>query len=154
MLLDMQTLMSDSQDLAVAASTVLCTNKIDLGVAGTIPPGFQARGSAQHDIGRGGRGMTAVLLVQVDETFTSGGAGTLKVQLINDDDAALGSPTILQSSEVIALATLVAGYRFRLALPAGIAERYLGVQYVVATATMTAGKVTAGLVDAAQTTFA
>jgi hypothetical protein len=40
---------------------------------------------------------------------------------------------------VIALATLVAGYRARLAISEGITARYLGVQYVIATATMTAG---------------
>lgn len=149
MILDLQTILSDDQNLAQAAGTYLSTNAIDLGAAGTVPAGFQARGTPPHDIGRGAM---VELEVQVTETFTSGGAGTLQAKIITDDDAALGSPTILQSSEAIALATLVAGYKFRLALPVGIAERYLGVQYVIATAAMTAGKVTAGLVADRQTT--
>lgn len=150
MLLDKQTLLSDSQDLAQAAGTYLSTNSIDLGAAGTMPNGFQSRGTAPHDIGRSP--YPPHILVQVDETFTSGGAATLQVKLITDDAAALGSPTIIHSTEAIALATLVAGYQFRIALPVGIAERYLGVQYVIATATTTAGKVTAALVVDAQTT--
>jgi translation initiation factor 6 (eIF-6) len=36
-------------------------------------------------------------------------------------------------------------------LPGGLNERYLGVQYVIGTATMTAGKVTAGIVANKQT---
>lgn len=149
MLIDLQNLMSDSQDLAVVASTVLCTNPMDLGTAGTVPAGFQARGTPKHDLGAGSR--RPMLIVQVDQTFTSAGAATLKVQLITDDAAALSSPTILQSSEVIALATLVAGYRFRLAIPEGVLERYLGVQYVIGTATTTAGKCSAWLGSEADT---
>jgi hypothetical protein len=143
MILDKQNLLSDDQDLAQTAATYLCTNAIDLGVPGTDSLGNTVR----KDLGRGNH---VELLVQITETFTSGGAATLKVQLITDDAAALGSPTILQSTEAIALATLVAGYQFRISVPVGVAERYLGVQYVIGTATTTAGKVTAGIVDARQ----
>lgn len=148
MLLDLQTLLSDSQ--APTTGTTVSTNSIDLGVAGTMPPGFQARGNAPHDLGTGA--FPGKLLVQVDTTFTSGGAGTLRVDLITSASANLGSPTILESTPALALATLVAGYQFRLALPVGITQRYLGVQYVIATADMTAGSITAGFLIDKQTT--
>lgn len=144
MIFDKQTLLSEDQDLAQAAGTYVSTNTIDLSAQDTVPPGFQARGTPPYDIGRGGQ--PPELVIQVTETFTSGGAATLKAEIIMSANADLSSPTVLQSSAVIALATLVAGYQFRLALPPGISARYLGVQYVIATATTTAGKCTAGLV--------
>jgi hypothetical protein len=149
MLMDVENLFSDSQNLAQAAGTYASTNSLDTGVAGTPADGIQARGSPPHDFGRSRR---AKLLVQVDQTFTSGGAGTLKVDVIMSDNADLSSPTILESSQAIALATLVAGYQFRLGLPIGITKRYLGLQYTIGTATMTAGTVTAGLVLDQQST--
>lgn len=144
MMLDKQTTFSDQQDLAQAAGTYLSTNAYDQGAAALDTLGNTITKDK-------GRIRELELLVQVTETFTSGGAGTLQVNLITDDAEALGSPTIIQSSPAIALATLKAGYQFRLALPAGLAERYIGCQYVVGTATMTAGKVTAGLINAKQT---
>jgi hypothetical protein len=149
MLMDVENLLSDSQNLAQAAGTYASTNSIDTGVAGTPADGFQARGSPPHDFGRTRRGR---LLVQVDQTFASLGSATLKVDVIMSDNADLSSPTILESTPAIALATLAAGYQFRLGLPVGITKRYFGVQYTVATATMTAGTVTAGIVLDAQTT--
>lgn len=149
MLIDKETLLSDSQDLAQVAGTYVSTNSIDLGVAGTPPAGFQARGTQPHDIGRSRK---AQLLVQVDETFTSGGAATVKAELIMSANADLSSPTILESTQAIALATLVAGYQFRLGVPVGITARYLGVQFVIGTATTTAGKVTAALLLDRQST--
>lgn len=149
MLIDKETLLSDSQDLAQVAGTYVSTNSIDLGTAGTPPAGFQARGSPPHDVGRARK---AQLLIQVDEAFTSAGAATLVVDVIMSANADLSSPTILESSQAIAKATLVAGYQFRLGVPVGITARYLGVQYTVGTATTTAGKVTAALLLDRQTT--
>ncbi len=152
MILDLQNLISDSQTLAVAAGTVIATNKIDLGAAGTIPPGFQARGSAPHDL-QGGTDME--LLCQIDQTVTSGGALTLQVQIIVDDDPAMGSPVVLSSSAVIALATLVAGYNFKLKVPnynnTTTDYRYLSAQYVIGTAAGTAGTITTALLMDKQT---
>lgn len=87
--------------------------------------------------------------VQVDTTFTSGGAATMAVEVVTSANSDLSSPTVLCSSSAIAVATLVAGYQFRINLPAkGATSRYLGLRYVVATAAMTAGKVTAGVIKA------
>lgn len=149
MMLDLQNLLSDSQSIAAAAGTVVCTNAIDLGAAGTIPAGFQARGGAPHDIGRAGN---QTLLVQIDEAVTSAGAATVDFQLIMSANSDLSSPTVLQTTGVIGKATLVVGYQARLALPVGISARYLGVQYVIGTAATTAGKATAALVSDKQTT--
>lgn len=145
MYLDKQTLLSDDQDLSQAAGTYVSTNTIDLGTAGTIP---HLGGTPLMDIGRGNE---PDLLCQITETFTSGGAATLTVQLIQSANADLSSPTILQTTPALALATLVAGYQFRLRIPPGISARYLGVQYVIGTATTTAGTVTAGIVLDKQT---
>lgn len=143
MLLDLEALFSDDQAITTAG-THLCTNPYDMGAAALDSMG----NTVPKDIGRS---RNVEILVQVSTTFTSGGAATLQVDIISDDDAALGSPTVLQSSAAIPVASLVAGYQFRLALPAGISERYLGVQYTIGTAAMTAGALTAGLIADKQT---
>ncbi len=137
MLLDKLTTFSDQQTIAAVASTIASTYSVDVGAAGTDNMG----NTPIQDIGR-----TPVdLLVQVTETVTSAGAATVTFQLIHSDNADLSSPTILATTPAIALATLVAGYQARLGMAPGVTKRYIGVQYVIGTATTTAGKVTAGL---------
>jgi hypothetical protein len=89
--------------------------------------------------------------VQMTETAASGGASTTDFQLIMSDNADLSAPTVLQTTTAQGKATLVAGYQARLGLPAGITKRYLGIQWVNATANYTAGKVHASLVLDRQT---
>lgn len=140
MLLDANATFSKDQDLAQVAGTYLSTNSIDLGTVGTDVQG----GSPLADPGRSPVG----LLAQVTTAFTSAGAATVQLQVVMADDAALTSNlVVLASTDAIPKATLVAGYKFRIAsLPLGITKRYLGVQYVIGTATTTAGKITSGLV--------
>ena len=145
MILDKQNLWSDAQSIAAAAGTVVSTNAIDLGAAQTDTLG----NTLPRDPGRGGQ---VEMIATLTETVTSGGAATVQAQLVSSANADLSSPTVLQSTAALALATLKAGYQFRLALPAGINQRYIGMQYVIGTATTTAGKVTAGIVAAKQTT--
>lgn len=138
-LIDKQLVLSDAQ--APTTGTTVSTNTIDLGAAGTVP--FLG-GSPLNDPGRG---VGVGVVVQVVTTVTSAGSSTVQVQLVESDNADLSSGTVLCESAAIAKATLVAGYRFRLpALPKGISKRYLGVQYVVATADLTAGAFDAYLV--------
>lgn len=142
MLLDNQNLVSNAQNLAQAAATYLSDFSIDLGATGTIPG---LGGSPNSDPGKA----DIEFLAQVVQTFTSGGAGTLQVNLVMADDAALTTNlTVLASTPVLAKAALVAGYQFRLGctLPVGITQRYLGLQFIIGTAAMTAGKVTAGII--------
>lgn len=147
MMMDREVTISNKQSIAAAAGTVIGTDKIDLGAPNTLPPGFQARGNAPHYM-QGGSFLE--LLCQITTTVTSGGAATLQVQLICDDDPAMGSPVILCSSAVIPLASLVAGYQFRLEVPNfpnfAADGRYLCAQYVIGTATTTAGNISTSLV--------
>lgn len=141
MILDLQNLVSDSQDLSQAAGNYLSTNSIDL-TGGTFasPGGY---GTIARDAAKG---ETIPFFVQIDETFTSGGAATLTVELIESPNADLSGYTVLHTTPALALATLVAGYRIRVNIPAsGIGQRYLGVRYTIGTATTTAGTVTAGI---------
>lgn len=102
-------------------------------------------GPLLHDIGRGRR---VSIVVQVLTAFTSGGAGTLQVNIINTTDAALtaGLQVLLSTQTAIALATLVAGFRMAFgSVPGKVPKRFLGLQYVVATAAFTGGLVSSFL---------
>lgn len=131
MILDIQSLFSDAQAVTVTAAS---TNILDTGV------------NAEK-----GRGTPIPLLVQVVTTFTAGGAATMTVALQCDGDVAFGSAQTLWTSAAIAVATLVAGYRFLIdKVPEHVAEkadsRYLRFNYTIATGPMTAGAISAGIV--------
>lgn len=145
MILDLQNTLSDQQTVAIAAATpTLSTNSIDFGA-----PGSNARGTTltpNHGIGA-----KPELVVQVTQTVTSGGAGTLMVEVVVgtgvDGNGQINAGLrVLQQSAAIAKATLVAGYQFSVGMVPSFTERYLAVRYNVGTADLTAGKVTAGLV--------
>lgn len=151
-MLDRNTLMSNEQSLAlVAATPTLSDNSIDLGDRSTV-----------DDLGNPlnsdpGRGSEVELECQVVETFTSGGAATVTVEVVMADNAALSTNlTVIKQTPAIAKASLVAGSKFRISadLPPGISQRYLGLRYTVGTADGTAGKVTAGIVLDRTTVFA
>lgn len=84
------------------------------------------------------------LVVRVDTTFTSGGAGTLAVNLVTSDAADFGSGVktfpIVAATALAGLTTGTNLHRGR--LPLGLL-RYRKLVYVVGTAAMTAGKVDA-----------
>lgn len=139
MYLDLQTLFSDNQTLAFAAGSANSTNVIDLGTVGTIPLG----GSPIYDIGRG---EPVEVIVQITADVTSAGSATVQFKLVSSAAADLSTPTVHYDSGAIAKATLVAGYYVPIrVIPQGVALRYLGLIYTVATATTTAGTVTAGI---------
>ncbi len=116
-----------------AAGSYIIGDQIDLGVARNVGVG----------IGEG----QLFLVVTVDTTATSGGAATLQINLIADDNGAMASPVVLASSGAIAVASLVQGRTvIVLALPITDSyERYLGIQQVTGTAAFTAGKINAFL---------
>lgn len=144
-MLDKQNLLSDAQAIAGAAGTYVSTNKIDVR-GGT--PGFTTDtlgNTAEMDPGKAPAIDIEFVVV---EQFAGG--DSVNCQVGYDNDAAFGTPTILASTGAIAIATLKPGYQFRLALPPGrtAADLYLGAQYVTLGAgAMTAGKITAGLVQ-------
>lgn len=139
MMLDALLQLSSAQ--AVTA-TAFSTNTIDLGVA--------------RDVGAG-EDLYAVF--GVDETATAAGNATVTFQVVSSANANLSSPHILSSTDAIPIADLVAGRApinlcvnaaALTSLPQG--ERYLGVQYTIATGPLTAGKFTCYISDSEVTT--
>jgi hypothetical protein len=137
--MDQQNLFSDAQAITVTANS---SNVID-----TLPSGGPNTKSGIGD------GQDISLFAQVGTTFTAGGAATLQIALVSADDAALSvNPIIHYQTTALALAALTAKSRpVQLDLPYGKYRRYVGLQYTVATGPMTAGVITAGLVEDLQT---
>lgn len=141
MILDKLLELSAAQALTSTGSTV-STNVIDLGAA--------------RDIGYP-NGRRIAVHCAVNTTFTSGGAGTLQVQVQGSTDNS--TFYTMAESMAYALAALVQGARLlSIDLPgpgAGQAvPRYLRINYVIGTAAMTAGKVDAYLVLDPQVNYA
>ena len=137
-------------NLAQVAGTYNSTNVIDFG-GPSIP--VLASGQGARDMGIGDD-PALKLLVQVTVAFTSGGAGTLQVNLQGAADNGSGAPltwTTWYSSPAYALATLVQGARLMdmdfPRPPDGVPiPRFSRLTYVIGTATMTAGTVEALIV--------
>lgn len=151
MILDALLRFDNAVSLAIPAGTQVSTNIIDLGLTSGIPA--SASGGGARDIGIGDD-PAMKLLVQVVTTFTSAGAATLAVSLQGAVDNGAGAPAAFSTwytSPVYALANLVAGSRLMdmdmPRPPDGIAiPRYLQLSYAIATATVTAGNLSAFLV--------
>ncbi len=156
MILDSLLAFSQAQNLAQVAGTYPSSNVIDLGNLGlpttnTATPQILGVGQVR-DIGIGDD-PALKLLVQVITAFT-GTTGTLQVALQGAIDDASGNPSTFNSwwlSPVYTLATLVAGARlYDMDMPRPPAllpiPRFLRLSYVIATATMTAGTVSAFIV--------
>lgn len=149
MIFDHTLILSNQQEITASAAS---TNVIDLGEAGT-PHG--AGGPLLRNLGIGA---CIPFLIQVTEDFAAAGAATLNVQLQTDDNDAFASPTTVWQTGELALADLPAGANLGVVnyIPKGVnnngvVERYFRLNYVVATGPMTAGKITAGVVAAVQT---
>lgn len=137
MIQDKQNMLSEAQ---VITATAVSTNTLDLGVARDVAAG--------EDVN---------IACTIDEAFAAAGAGTLTIQVISSAAANLGSPTILGQTDAIAKTELTLGRRpieivvpraLLLAQPVG--QRYLGLNFVVATGPFSTGKLTAGIVRAFQ----
>jgi hypothetical protein len=143
-LLDKQLILSDAQTLVAAAGAINSSNVIDLWGSAALPSG--PLGTPVFDPGRGED--VEVLCQIVDTYLAAAGASTVKVALVNSDDAGLVvNPIVLAESEAIPKADLVAGYRFRIpsCLPYKVSKRYLGAIITIATNDGTAGKITIAL---------
>lgn len=133
MLIDKQNQFSaDAGDSPTAIGSTASTNVIDLGIARDI-------GGAVTD--------NLMLLAQVTTAFTSGGSATLKVQYQGSNTEGSGYVTLAQSDD-IAVASLIAGYKFlagELVNPNTL-YRYHRLNFVIGTAVMTAGALRAAFV--------
>jgi hypothetical protein len=133
MLLDKQNQFSDAQAVTDHTADTPSSNVIDLGIA--------------RDVG-GSVTAQLHLLCEVSTAFASGGSATLQVKVQGSNDNS--SFVDLYASPAVAVASLAQGYRF---LPGPLIARlndtlyrYVRLDYVVGTADMTAGRLTAALV--------
>lgn len=139
MIFDKQNLFDDQRSLNLAAATYVTTNSVDLGVAAIDTLG----NTVLSDVGRS---RFADILVQITSTVTSGGAPTIQFNIITATDVALTAGIVVYTSSApIAFASLLQGYEFRVTPSAGFAPtgRYLGLQFIIATAACTGGAFTA-----------
>lgn len=143
MIMDERTEFADAVSVAAIAGTALIGDVIDLG-------------SAHRDIGNG---QPVFLVITTDtEIITGGSAGTIKFQLASDAAAAIaidGSATVHIDTGTFVTDDSAAndaqmnagGIICCIALPSEgkVYERYLGILAVIATTTVTAGKINAFL---------
>ena len=143
MILDERNEFADAVSVAAGAGTALIGDVIDLG-------------TAARDIGSSSPPL--YLVIQTDtEIITGGAAGTIKFQLASDAQAAIatdGSATVHFDTGTLVTDDAAAndarlnagGYIAVISLPVGrVYERYLGILAVIATTTVTAGKINAFL---------
>lgn len=120
--------------LQAVTATAVSTNTLDLLTAQDI-----------------GEGTELYVDFKVGTTFlAAGGASNMTLQLITSAAADLSSPTVIAQTGAIPKATLIAGYRTALRIPPQIGskgQRYFGVQYTVDTNNMTAGTISARMVN-------
>ena len=135
MILDRQNLFSLNQAIT---ATAVSTDVIDLG-----PEMWAGTAGSDREI---------PIELTVTESFTSGGATTLQVEVQSSVNEAFSAPIKHLLTDVIPKADLAVGKVLSkgLSLPADV-KRYVRLNYVVATGPFTAGKITAGIVASRQT---
>ena len=136
MLLDKENLFSENQAITADAAS---TNVINIAAGKLKEIAF---------------GTPIPLRIQVTEGFT--GATTVEIKVQTDDNAAFSSPTTLATTGAIANDTLVAGYVAPLNFVPKGNEGYLRLYYDVTIASggsISAGKITAGIVAANDNSF-
>lgn len=123
------------------------------GSGGAATTGYNAGSSANagRDLGLG-TGMWLEVLVTAAVT-AAGGAATVKFDFVTDSVAGLTNVVdstgvgVLMASPAFPKATLILGYLWRAQLPASLVyQQYIGVDFVIATNTLTLGTFEAKLV--------
>lgn len=140
MIFDRTLLFSNAQAITATAPS---TDNVDLLATGTV---YGAASALIRDIGKG---QSVPLLIQVVEAFNTLTSLTVTVQC--DDNSGFSSPKDVLSV-TLPLASLTAGREFPIiAVPPGVNERYMRINYTVTGTAPTLGKVTAGVVHGVQT---
>lgn len=97
-----------------------------------------------------GAGEELNIYVNVEVAATAAGAATVNFQVITSAAANLGSPTIIGQTDAIGKAALTLGSQIIIPVPRSfinkLGQRFLGIQYTVATGPLTAGTFSAGIV--------
>lgn len=143
MIIDNTLVLSDHQAITASAAS---TNVWDAGAQGTPVNWISAYG---RDLGDGY--MEIPLMVKVTETFAT--LTSLTVALQSDDNAAFSSAATVATSAAIGVATLVAGYEFKVLarVPKGATEQFYRLYYTVAGTNATTGKIFAAVTAGNQT---
>lgn len=141
-IIDNTLVFSDGQAITADAAS---TNIIDTLAPGT-PYGYAA--ALVRDLGLGHEIPIEVRVTQSFNTLTS-----LTVSLQVDSTAAFSTPKTVATSGAIALASLVAGYRFKMLslVPEGTDEQFVRLYYDVTGTDPTTGKIFAAVVAGRQT---
>lgn len=149
MMRDHKLVFSDSQVLTSAAvSNFTSTNVLDMGPLATNNL-YRQLNSAQGGL---------AVMTRVESTATSTGSATITMKLVSDDNTGMTSTALITAHGPAAttVATFTAGRRFITVMPPGVNyERYLQVEYNVATAPFSAGgNVSTFLIDRADDWYA
>lgn len=138
MITDYKTQYSNAQALSgTAAATIVSTNAVDHGPLAT--------GNTNPTLGLAGIRLKGV----VTTTCASTGSATLTVIFTSDDNTGLTSTAaVFTALASTAVASLTAGFAFDVLLPVGVNyERYTQLSYVVGTAPLSVGAISAQLVS-------
>jgi hypothetical protein len=101
-----------------------------------------------------GNGEPMELIILCTEAVTAAGAATVTFTFETDDNSGFSSTAVLASTSAIGKASLTIGTEvLRVKVPLAV-ERYLRVNYTVATGPLTAGKFTAFLAEERQANVA
>lgn len=103
-----------------------------------------ARSTNVLKVGPGDFGQAEYLPIHAIVTAAFNTLTSLNVKLQTDDDVAFGSPVDLWDSGTILLATLIAGYRFKIKVVPSGCEDYLSFLYTVTGTPPTTGTIFAG----------
>lgn len=135
-MMDQDTLLAEDKALPSSATTEYSDDEID------FEAGVDAWGTAMANP-YAGRGTPLYLNIVMTEAGVSAGGGTVEFNIVH---AATTAPTtkLLQICTAVAAATLVAGYKFSVAIPQYPRTlRYLRLQCITSTDGYSAGKYTA-----------
>ena len=129
-MLDNKLVLADSLVLTAGAVTnVTSTNVLDMGPL--------ASGNLYRNLGNA----DLYLFTRIESTATSTGSATLSIKLVGDNNTGMTSTAlIVTQATTVAVANVTAGTIYKTPLPRGTnMERYLQVEYNVATAPFSAG---------------
>lgn len=130
MITDAQNTLSASQ---VVTASAVSANTIDL--------------TGARDVGAGEE---LNVVINVELAALAAGAATVRFELITSAAANLSSPTVIGASDVIPKASLPTGTEIVIPVPRSLlnqlGQRYLGIQYTIATGPLTQGTFSAYVV--------